>query len=184
MKITNEQWLLYEKKYKNLMYKISQLTSGDLVTTNPEDGYQELVVAAINSIYGFHNKTGEDFETMWANPLFDKYTKTCLWNSKNNRGKKLSKRIPFRNKLTTLHDNIVDSGDATSNIDFGMFISEITESLGELETKALESITTSDTSLTSAGRVNISALSRELGVSSSKARKAITNIANIIGSEL
>ena len=152
--LTPSQWEKYEKQYKGLMYRITQLISGDVVVANTEDSYAELCLAAIESINGFHRKTGEDFDEMWENPLFDKYTKTCLWHSKNNRGKRISKKIPMLRKTFSMDYDHVDK------------------------------ILDSHKLLTSTGRVNVSALSKELDVSWSSAKKLVNSLSEILGSDL
>ena len=73
IELTTEQWDLYLKKYKNLMWRISHLISGDSMLASLEDNYSDLNIAAIESINGFHKKTGESFDEMINNKLFDQY---------------------------------------------------------------------------------------------------------------
>ena len=182
--LTPSQWEKYEKQYKGLMYRITQLISGDVVVANPEDSYAELCLAALDSINGFYRKTGEDFDEMWENPLFDKYTKTCLWHSKNNRGKKISKKIPMLRKTFSMDHKHVDSQVFKVDTHSSLYFEDVRGSLGHDESKALDMIVESSKLLTSGGRVNVMALSREMDVSWAKAKNLVGSISKILGSDL
>lgn len=102
LNITSDQWDLYLKKYSKLMWKISHRISGDTMLASLEDNYSDLSIAAIESINGFHKKTGKSFDEMITMKLFDQYTKTCLWTAKARKGIKLTERMPFRNKHVSI----------------------------------------------------------------------------------
>lgn len=102
--ITSDQWELYLKKYKNLMWRIAHMISGDTMLASIEDNFSDLSIAAIESINGFHKKTGKNVDEMFQMKLFDQYTKTCLWTAKARKGVKLSERIPFRNKHVSIDE--------------------------------------------------------------------------------
>ena len=184
IKMNAEQWALYEQKYKGLMYRITQLISGDYVVANREDSYAELCLAALDSINGFYRKTGEGFDEMWENPLFHKYTKTCLWHSKNNRGKKISKKIPMLSKTFSIDHKHVDSQVYKEDTHSDMYFDDVRGNLGYNESRALDVILESNKLLTSGGRVNVMALSRELDVSWAKAKKLVSSISKVLGSDL
>tara|TARA_Y100000310_G_C20542426_1_gene743958 strand:+ start:363 stop:791 length:429 start_codon:yes stop_codon:yes gene_type:complete len=74
------------------MWTVARHISGDPVLADLETNYADLCVAALDSIRGFNKKTGESFGEMIDNILFDKYTKTVLWNYKNKKGNYLKKR--------------------------------------------------------------------------------------------
>ena len=90
--IDNDEWKQYTEKYEGLMWTVARHISGDRAIADLETNYADLCVAALDSIRGFHKKTGEDFSQMMENILFDKYTKTVLWNYKNKKGNYLKKR--------------------------------------------------------------------------------------------
>jgi len=166
------------------MHRITQLISGDVVVANPEDSYAELCLAAIDSINGFHRKTNEDFDQMWENPLFHKYTKTCLWHSKNNRGKKISKKIPMLKKTYSMDYDHIDGQVFREDAHLNLNFKECWSKMDSGQTAVLNKILDSQKLLTSAGRVNISALSKELNVSWSSAKKLVSSLSEILGSDL
>ena len=49
VKLTEEQWALYEERYGKLMHTISSKISGDNAIANHEDNYADLCVAALES---------------------------------------------------------------------------------------------------------------------------------------
>jgi len=115
LKITSDQWDLYTLKYSKLMWTIAYRISGDTMTASLEDNYSDLSIAALESINGFHKKTGKSFDEMIEMKLFDQYTKTCLWTAKARKGVKLTERIPFRNKHVSLN-GLIDSTDIQFDI--------------------------------------------------------------------
>jgi len=107
--LTSDQWELYLKKYNKLMWTIAHRISGDTMVASLEDNYSDLSIAAIESINGFHKKTGKSFDEMITMKLFDQYTKTCLWTAKARKGVKLTERMPFRKKHVSLNGLFEDS---------------------------------------------------------------------------
>jgi len=109
LKITSDQWNTYSLKYSKLMWTIAHRISGDTMTASLEDNFSDLSIAALESINGFHKKTGKSFDEMIEMKLFDQYTKTCLWTAKARKGVKLTERMPFRKKHVSLNGLIDDN---------------------------------------------------------------------------
>jgi len=109
LKITSDQWNTYSLKYSKLMWTIAHRISGDTMTASLEDNFSDLSIAALESINGFHKKTGKSFDEMISMKLFDQYTKTCLWTAKARKGVKLTERMPFRKKHVSLNGLIDDN---------------------------------------------------------------------------
>ena len=109
LKITSDQWNKYSLKYSKLMWTIAHRISGDTMTASLEDNFSDLSIAALESINGFHKKTGKSFDEMISMKLFDQYTKTCLWTAKARKGVKLTERMPFRKKHVSLNGLIDDN---------------------------------------------------------------------------
>ena len=111
--IDNSEWSQYTGKYENLMWTVARNISGDRAIADLETNYADLCVAAIDSIRGFHKKTGDSFEEMMQNDLFDKYTKTVLWNYKNKKGNYLKKRYNINSSSVELEPGSNISDDKT-----------------------------------------------------------------------
>ena len=92
MNITPDQWDKILSKYKNLMYMISHRVGGDKVAHDFDDTFQELSMSALDAINTLMRKTGKDFDELIDTVVADKYIKTCLWNKKNNMGRKITKK--------------------------------------------------------------------------------------------
>lgn len=182
LEITSEQWNRYIAKYGNLIYKISHMITGDPAIANFEDNQAELYIAALDSIQGFHRKTGMDFDQMMKEKNFDGYTKTCLWKNKARRGMNLTKKMPFRNKFVSTHENedeVFDIADTSGIPAADRLVNE--EFLNQFDTntsKVVTAILEDPTIMDESGRVrpyslmritgmtikNITKILRELGV--------------------
>ena len=90
--INDEQWQKVCDKYKNLIYTVSHRISGDSALCNIEDLEADLSIIALESIETYGRKNNVSFDEFFDTPTFDKYIKTCLWNYKNNKGAKITKK--------------------------------------------------------------------------------------------
>jgi hypothetical protein len=181
IELTTEQWDLYLKKYKNLMWRISHLISGDSMIASIEDNYSDLNIAAIESINGFAKKTGLSFDEMIESKLFDQYTKTCLWTAKARKGIKLSERMPFRNRHTSIEDLSGDDGETTfdicdasaSRIVDKVDAQDIVNTYDYKIKRVIQALESDPDLMTDAGKIKISPLAKKLGVSESKVKNVI-----------
>lgn len=188
IQLTDKQWALYEERYGKLMHTIAMKISGDNAIASHEDNYADLCIAALESIEGFKNKTGEDFDEAINNKLFDQYTKTVLWNRKAKKGIPLTKRMPFRNSVVSLdvdhvdvgvshlHDRIEDprANFETSSVD----LEDFTKSQPEDVKKVLNAIVKNPGLLSSDGSINNSAVKKSTGLSIHYTNKAVSTLKN------
>tara|TARA_R100000664_G_scaffold1547_1_gene3955 strand:- start:987 stop:1577 length:591 start_codon:yes stop_codon:yes gene_type:complete len=185
IQLTDEQWALYEERYGKLMHTISMKISGDDAIANHEDNYSDLCMAALESIEGFRKKTGEDFDTAINNKLFDKYTKTVLWNRKAKKGIPLSKRMEFRNKHFSM--NKVLENDDSRGFDMlpdkraqfdtsAMELDDFTESQSEDVKKVINAVIKDPGILSKEGIFNYSAVRKQTGLSVHFVNKAIEKL--------
>ena len=98
--MNNQEWETVRKKYGKLMYMICHRISGDKVTNDIEDSYQELCISAMDAVRTFSKKSGREFGDYFSTIEFDKYIKTCLWNKKNSLGIKIQKKKPINNTMS------------------------------------------------------------------------------------
>jgi len=94
VEITNEDWELYENRFGSLINFIAHRITGDPSNCCIEDNVQDLNMAALASIEGYYAKNkcyDKPFSEIVDTRLFASYTKTCLWNRKNNKGVKASR---------------------------------------------------------------------------------------------
>lgn len=184
--LTDEQWALYEERYGKLMHTIAMKISGDDAVASHEDNYADLCIAALESIEGFKNKTGEDFDEAINNKLFDQYTKTVLWNRKAKKGIPLTKRMPFRNSLVSLdvdhmdigvsnlHDRLEDPKAAFEAS--SMELEDFTKSQAEDVKKVLNAIIKNPGLLARDGSINNSAVKKNTGLSIHYTNKAVDQL--------
>lgn len=183
IELTAEQWDLYLKKYKNLMWRISHLISGDHMLASIEDNFADLNIAALESINGFHKKTGQSFDEMIKTKLFDQYTKTCLWTAKARKGIKLSERMPFRNMHLSIEDLKTSHDDGDTGFDVAdVSASRIVDRIDAQDLvntydykvkRVIQALEEEPELMTEVGKIKISPLAKKLGVSESKVRNII-----------
>ena len=171
--LTNEQWELYEKKYGRLMHTISYKISGDLAIATPEDNYSDLCIAALESIAGYHKKTGKTFDEAIDTKLFDQYTK----------------RMGFRKKQVSLDATVANSDSSfvsllpdtayqmdVSSIDFKVFIEEQPDDVRTV----IEAVMKDPSLISKHGFIKKSELSSALNVSSYFVSKSLKKLQKIM----
>lgn len=177
--ITSDQWDLYAKKYSRLMWKIAHYISGDSMIASIEDNYSDLSIAAIESINGFHKKTGMQFDEMIQTKLFDQYTKTCLWTAKARKGIKLTERMPFRNKHISIdalrdEEKSFDIADTSSTARYaGVEAKDMYNSYGVKIRKLIDILESNPNMMTDTGNIKISPVAEEMGISAASVAKLI-----------
>lgn len=188
--ITNTQWEQYLDKYKNLMWKISHMISGDYAISNLEDNYADLCQVALESIEGFEKKTGRQFDDYFTDKLFDGYTKTCLWTLKARKGSKITKKFPLTNKQIPLENeegevmdiedrSICDPSSIACNMDYVEHLNKDKE-LG----KIVDNILLDPSILSADGKLNIQALSKKMKKSPYILSKKVNQLKSILKREI
>jgi len=146
-----------------------------------EDNYSDLNIAAIESINGFHKKTGETFDEMINNKLFDQYTKTCLWTAKARKGIKLSERMPFRNRHVSIDEIRREDDESPFDIADVSAIRDITrvDAADVVNTydykvkRIIKALEDKPELMSETGNIKINPLAKELGVSVAKVKNVI-----------
>ena len=187
MTVNDEQWSLIHDKYSNLMWKISHNISGDAAISSPEDNYADLQVAALEAVAGFQKKTGKDFDEFWGEKLFDQYIKTCLWNLKNNKGAKITKRYPITKHTVDIgeHEEVLDvQNDDYTSLENNVFLQDIGYILSEQQRRILNLVAQNPAYIKPNGRINKSKLARELGVPWRDVDIILKDMGTIMGNEL
>lgn len=117
MIISEQWWKKYEEKYGKLMYTISKKLGGDPMITSIEDNYNELCIAALDSVKSFYNQRGQtnkDIDSYLTSKAFDKYTKTVLWNRKAKNGLEVTKNLGVTNASSISQISFGDDSDEFS----------------------------------------------------------------------
>ena len=185
--INEHQRQLIEDKYGKLIHKIGHNISGDLAISSHPDNVQDLWVSVLEAVQGFAKKEGQTFDEFWGSKGFDKYIKTCLWNSKNSKGAKITKKYPLTKRTVDIVDNaeVLGLEDPVSlSGESSLFMEEIPSLLSQEEETAVQKLVEDPTLIRASGKVNIQALSKELDKSRMKTIKLIDSISEKLGNEL
>ena len=135
------------------------MISGDNIVSSIEDNYNDLCLAAIESINGFSKKTGKDFEQMFEEKLFDQYTKTCLWTAKARRGNKIKKGYAFNNNKVSIeeHKEFLDLNCSSQSCD-ALDMSDKVKKMSPATNEIFGVVIKNPAVLTSSGRINVKKL--------------------------
>jgi len=185
--ISAEQYDEIEDKYGKLIHKISQWISGDTAIATHDDNVQDLWVATMEAIQGFAKKEQMPFEEFWGSTAFDKYLKTCLWNHKNNKGAKISKKMNLTKYTVSANDNEEVLGLEAPKIasdEVPVLLEEFAELLCEDEQNVREAILTDPKYFKPSGKANVAALSRDLDITWRETKELIASISKKINNEL
>lgn len=188
--LTEDQWNIYLKKYKNLMWKISHMISGDPTISNLEDNYSDIMLAALESINGFNKKTGMSFDEMMGTKYFDQYTKTCLWTAKARKGNGIKKNYPVTNKKVSLTVQDSDTSSISSDValidtiqgkdnmnpDILLAYSEIFDSFSDDDTQLLKVISDNPDVISFSGRLKVKTLAKKSKLPIRKVEKILNNL--------
>ena len=185
--ITNEQWELIDKKYGKLLTTICTKISGDAAIANFDDNLQDLRLAAMDAVSGFSKKEDKPFEEFWGTIGFNKYMKTCLWNLKNKKGGRISKRYNINKNTVDIveySDILVADTQDTSPFCIDTFLSETNIDFSEDQINLINLIVDNPTLIKPNGKINIRQASTLLGCCTAKARKQIESVRNKINLNL
>jgi len=177
--ITEEQWELIDEKYGKLLSKICTKISGDAAIASFEDNLQDLRIATIEAVAGFAKKEGKPFDSFWGTMGFNKYMKTCLWNLKNKKGARISKRYEIHKNTVdvTEYSDILVSQDAdSSSVSVDSFFEETKHTFNEDQENAIRTVVQNPHLVKPNGKINNKKLSRELGFCAAKTRKILNSI--------
>ena len=185
--ITNEQWELIDAKYGKLLIKICGNISGDNAIANFDDNLQDLRMAALEAVVGFQKKEGKPFDEFWDTIGFNKYMKTCLWNLKNKKGARITKRYGLtKNTVDIIHYEevlLADDHDASSyTVDD--FLGEKANSFSDFEKDIIKTVDHEPHHVKPNGKINVKRLSETMEVPASKIRRVLGKILNKLNLEL
>jgi DNA-directed RNA polymerase specialized sigma24 family protein len=181
--MNNEQMQLIEDKYGKLIHKIGHYISGDNAISSHEDNTQDIWMAAIEAIRGYAKKENMSFDEFWGTKGFDKYLKTCLWNIKNSKGAKITKKFNItRNTVDIVDNEEVLSLEDTSSIpdEVSSFLSELSFKMNSEQEQVVKLILEDPNMIKPNGKVSVSSLVSVLG----KTRYEIGNILNTLQEKL
>ena len=172
--ITNDQWELIDEKYGKLLTTICSKISGDAAIANFDDNLQDLLLAAMEAVAGFARKEDKPFEEFFDTLGFHKYIKTCLWNLKNKKGSRITKRYNINKNtvdITEYSEILVAQNHDTSTTSLDFVLGESITLFNEAQLNAINPHYVKPN-----GKVNVRKLSVELGYCAAKTRKLLDGI--------
>ena len=159
-----------ESKYGKLMHKISHWISGDIAIASHDDNVQDLWLVAYTTMETFSRLNLEQypngFEDYKDTKHWDKYIKTALWNNKNSRGAKITKKFNITRNTVDIVDNeeVLQKEDpSVACSDTDIFLEEIQPMLTDDQRVLVRSILEDPTYIKPSGKVNINALAKNTG---------------------
>jgi len=177
--ITASQWELIDEKYGKLLTTICTKISGDVAISGFDDNLQDLRIAAMEAVEGFSRKEGKPFDEFWDTVGFNKYMKTCLWNLKNKKGGRISKRYNINKNTVDVTEYseilVADSQDASS-VSFDTFFEAEKHKFSEDQKRVINIAASNPDFVKPSGKINVRRLSQELGFCAAKTRKLLNSI--------
>jgi len=185
--MNDKQLELIEAKYGKLIHKIGHWISGDTAISSHEDNTQDIWIAAMEAIRGYEKKENQTFDEFWGTRGFDKYIKTCLWNVKNSKGAKITKKFHITRNTVDIVDNEEvlqkeDIGFASPDTD--IFLEEIQPMINDDQQKLVREILEDPSYIKPSGKVNVNALAKNLGKSWNEVNILLKDLGRKIGNEL
>ena len=177
--ITGNQWELIDEKYGKLLTTICTKISGDVAISGFDDNLQDLRIAAMEAVEGFSRKEGIPFEDFWGTTGFNKYMKTCLWNLKNKKGGRISKRYNIHKNtvdITEYNEILVADSQDASSVSFDSFFESEKHKFSEEQKHVINLAAANPDFVKPSGRINVRRLSEELGFCAAKTRKILNSI--------
>jgi hypothetical protein len=185
--MNDHQMQLIEEKYGKLIHKIGHWISGDNAIAGHEDNTQDIWIAAMDAIRGYEKKENQTFDQFWGSKGFDKYLKTCLWNVKNSKGAKITKKYPITKGTVDVVGNeevLCLEDPYSSSAESDILFEELPVMLDEEQRKVVRLLVDDPAYIKPSGYANINALAKELGKTWNETNKLIKSIAEKIGNEL
>tara|TARA_R100000951_G_scaffold114952_1_gene121478 strand:+ start:732 stop:1286 length:555 start_codon:yes stop_codon:yes gene_type:complete len=184
--MNNHQLELIEEKYGKLIHKIGHWISGDEAISSHDDNTQDIWIAAMEAIRGYEKKENLPFEDFWGTPGFDKYIKTCLWNVKNSKGSRITKRFGItRNTVEIMgNEEVLQMEDPTQSPESQAFVEELHNILNEQQKTIVMSVLDDPSTLKESGKININMLSKKLGLSWNEISIQVKDLGRKLSNEL
>ena len=180
-----------ESKYGKLMHKISHWISGDIATASHDDNVQELWLVAYTTMETFGRLNREQypngFEDFKDTKHWDKYIKTALWNNKNSRGAKITKKFNITRNTVNIVDNeeVLQKEDPSISCpETDIFLEEIQPMLDDDQQILVRAILEDPKYIKPSGKVNINALASTTGKTWNEVSILLKDLGRKIGNEL
>ena len=178
---------LIEQKYGRLIHKIGHWISGDNAIASHDDNTQDIWIAAMEAIRGYSKKENQTFDEFWGSRGFDKYLKTCLWNVKNSKGAKITKKYPLTKGTVDVvgNEEVLSIEDShTISPEVAIFLEELPHMMNEEQINIVKSLVDDPKFIKPSGKANINALAKETGKTWNEVSKLIKEVGEKLKNQL
>ena len=185
--MNDKEMQLIEEKYGKLIHKIGHWISGDNAIAGHEDNTQDIWIAAMEAIRGYSKKENQTFDQFWGTVGFDKYIKTCMWNVKNSKGAKITKKYPITRGTVDVvgNEEVLSLADPHSYCaESDILFEELPTLLTEEQKEIVKLIVDDPAYIKPTGKANINALACDLGKTWNEVSKIIKEIARRLENKL
>mgnify|MGYP003147685223 CR=1 FL=1 len=185
--MNDQQMELIEKKYGKLIHKIGHWISGDNAIASHDDNTQDIWIAAMDAIRGYEKKENQTFDQFWGSRGFDKYLKTCLWNVKNSKGAKITKKYPITRGTVNIVDNeeVLQMEDQSlPNAETDFYLGELPNKLSDDQLQVVRHLVQDPKYIKPSGKANINALAKEMSKSWNEVSKLLKEVGDKIQNDL
>jgi hypothetical protein len=133
----------------------------------------------MEAVAGFARKEQKPFAEFWDTVGFNKYMKTCLWNLKNKKGSRITKRYNINKNtvdITEYSEILVAENHDTSTTSLDFVLGESVSKFSDDQINAIKTVMDNPHFVKPNGKVNVRRLSTELGYCAAKTRKILDGI--------
>lgn len=192
MDLTEDQWNKFHSEFGDLIHYISRRISGDKMICSHEDNVSDLQLIALEATAYYLKKVSTTFDEAIGTKEYQSYIKTSLWNMKNKKGAKISRR---KGKCTmfSLDYDITGEGSpntgqwavdtkSVSSIQSGEYLADqlLPDQVDPNVAKVLKVIVNDPSTVDGQGRLVITKVREASGLSIHFNDKAITSLENIL----
>lgn len=185
--LTNDNFTDILSRYDGLIHKVANHISGDSAISEHDDNVQELYVTIIQTVETFARLNDyESYDEFKDTPGWNKYIKTALWNNKNARGKKISKKYNITRDTVTTHGNeeVLQMADSAPEcLETNLYMEELSTKLSFDEMTVVRAVIDNACYIKPNGKLNRKALAEDLGMSWLEADKILTTLSEKLNNE-
>lgn len=186
--LTNEHFNDIIARYDGLIHTVANNISGDIAISHHDDNVQELYLTIIQTVETFARLNDyESYDDFKDTPGWNKYIKTALWNNKNARGKKISKKYGITRDTVTVHGNeeVLQMADAAPEcFETKMFLEELSLRLDEREMLVVRTILNNECYIKPNGKINRLSLSEDLEMSWQETDRILNDLSIKLNNDL
>lgn len=187
MNITDQQFNDILSRYENLIHKVANNISGDIATSGHDDNVQELFLTVLQTVETFARLNDySDYDEFKDTPGWNKYIKTALWNNKNARGKKISKKYGITRDTVPTHGNedVLQMTDSSPEcFETQLYLEDLSTFLDFDEMTVVRTVLENACYIKPNGKINRLALSEDLRMTWSQVDRILNSLSEKLSND-